>query len=125
MQSSVTAALRKFFSKFLIKGMEIIFRKIYVERARSMKEYGRSGKTNLQSRPRNVNLKTSLTWMKQDFSINVYLTRPLSFKGDMCHGGKMKKLRLAVLLGTNCTETCRLKPLIIGKYKPLKLTFIN
>lgn len=43
--------------------------------------------------------------------------KTLSFKGDACNGGKNSKLRLTVLLGTNCTGTYKLKPLIIGKYK--------
>ncbi|XP_013164004.1 PREDICTED: tigger transposable element-derived protein 6-like isoform X2 [Papilio xuthus] len=43
--------------------------------------------------------------------------KTLSFKGDECNGGKNSKLRLTVLLGTNCTGTYKLKPLIIGKYK--------
>lgn len=43
--------------------------------------------------------------------------KTLSFKSDKCNGGKNSKLRLTVLLGTNCTGTYKLKPLIIGKYQ--------
>lgn len=43
--------------------------------------------------------------------------KTFSFKSDKCHGGKISKLRLRVLLGTNSTGTSKLTPLIIRKYK--------
>lgn len=36
-------------------------------------------------------------------------------KGDSCHGGKMSKLRLTVLLCCNCDGSEKLTPLVVGK----------
>lgn len=43
--------------------------------------------------------------------------KTLTFKGDLCHGGKNSKQRVTVLLGANQTGTVKLKPLMIGKAK--------
>lgn len=42
--------------------------------------------------------------------------RTLTFKDEKCHGGKLSKERLTVLLACNMDGSQKLKPLIIGKY---------
>lgn len=41
--------------------------------------------------------------------------KTLIFKNEKCHGGKLSKERLTILLATNMTGTEKLKPLVIGK----------
>lgn len=43
--------------------------------------------------------------------------RTLAVKGEACHGGKMSKERLTVLLCTNSDGSDKLQPLVIGKSK--------
>lgn len=50
---------------------------------------------------------------------NVYLPfpikqKPLTFKGEKCHGGKHNKERLTVLLAANMDGSEKFKPLVIG-----------
>ena len=39
----------------------------------------------------------------------------LTFKGEACHGGKLSKERLTLLLGANMDGSDKLEPLVIGK----------
>ena len=41
--------------------------------------------------------------------------RTLTFKGEACHGGKLSKERLTLLLGANMDGSDKLEPLVIGK----------
>lgn len=46
---------------------------------------------------------------------NVLPCKTFSFKGEACHGGKLSKVRLTVLLITNSDGSEKLPPLVIGK----------
>jgi len=41
--------------------------------------------------------------------------KTMSVKGQQCHGGKLRKDRLTVLVGANADGSDKLKPLVIGK----------
>lgn len=43
-------------------------------------------------------------------------SRTFAVKGSKCLSGKKSKLRITVLLGSNCSGTEKLKPLVIGKF---------
>lgn len=42
-------------------------------------------------------------------------SKTLDFKGSKCHGGKMSKVRISILLAANMDGSCKLQPFVIGK----------
>ena len=41
--------------------------------------------------------------------------RTYTLKGESCHGGKLSKERVTLLLGSNMSGTDKIKPLVVGK----------
>lgn len=45
------------------------------------------------------------------------LGRTLALRNENCHGGKLNKARVTILLTTNIDGSFKLRPLVIGKFK--------
>lgn len=99
------------------KRNEIIFRKICGESAEVNEEVCDEWRNKLETQSEGYDPENIFNIDETGLFYKCLPDKTLSFKGDKCHGGKNSKLRLTVLLGTNCTGTYKLKPLVIGKYK--------
>ena len=51
---------------------------------------------------------------------NVFPDRTLAYKGESCHGGKISKDRLTVLLRVNTDGSDKKVPIVIGKSQVLQ-----
>ena len=54
-------------------------------------------------------------WMKLGSSHRCLPNRTLTFKGEHCHGGKLSKEQLTLLLSANMDGSDKIDPLVIGK----------
>lgn len=57
--------------------------------------------------------KTALFWP-------MLTNKTLDLKGSSCHGGKMSKVCVSILLAVNLDGSCKLRPFFIGKSKLLR-----
>lgn len=99
------------------KRHELIFRKVCGESAKVDDDVCTEWKEKLASVTEGYDPENIYNADETGLFFKCLPDKTLSFKGDKCHGGKNSKHRLTVMLGTNCTGTHKLRPLVIGKSK--------